>query len=664
MNTHPLFEQIRELAVKHPPTDSTWTSPSLQAALASDAKPASLLHDEHNHKFVRALWEALERRTLNDPEVRRLYLIAVKSESLAFIEWVRRASKRRGAKAYQEVADLLRASEWKNEESFIRVFDRIVFFNLTGDDQAPLVNYLLSWPDAFFLKLFSGEVSLDGNRIYQDYRWMVVFIERGQKLRLASLLEQIPFSNRKSLDSGAYTYLMAADAALFEPFVASAGASYLEAGHLRDAFETYQRLRQEHRESYADEMRETCLRILQSHDGDLQLEYAAEQLIPIAGKESIQPVLEWFNRPCFRGPGPWSLAPGGGRGSVLYYASAHLGPASFPLLEAALAKNDVELELECLECWTQFEHRESEGFIAERLGQIITDQELDEKHRLAAIQIGAVWNVPCLGRALLECLHDARRLVREAAARALGREGAKHLPLALEMLRSRKAPVRSVAVLLLELAAVPETCEEVMRAYHEEGNSGVADEMLLLLKTLSVGFSIELNESQESNTPLRSPKSLISRYKFSKVPTLQRSDGSIVSEFELHWLILSQWRRGRHAIASEAISILAGLDTAQADELAYHFGGNEAPHLDCPSWLKPLIALLCGPKTLDTSFLACSQDFWHRRVANALATVRILNAEDSEKAKALLEGYQKHYAWFSKLPWSGLDQGNLFESTF
>ncbi len=189
-------------------------------------------------------------------------------------------------------------------------------------------------------------------------------------------------------------------------------------------------------------------------------------------------------------------------------------------------------------------------------------------------------------------------------------------------------------------------------------------EMLLLLKTLSAGFGIELNESLRRLIPLRSPKPLISRYKFSKVPTLPRSDGSSISEFELHWLFLSQWRKGRHAIASEAQSILEGIDATHADMLAFHFVGHEPPYLSCPLWLKPLIARLCGPKTFGTSFLAYSQDFWRRRVGEALATVRILNAEGSEEANKRLAGYQKHYAWFARLPWPGLDQGNLFESTY
>lgn len=636
----------------------------LQAALASDAKPAPLLHDEHNHQFIRALGEVLERRTLTDPEVRRLYLVAIKSESLAVIDWMRRPSRRRGAKVYQEVADLLRASEWKNDELFVRVFDWIVFFHLTGGNHVPLVNYLLSWPDAHFLKLFSGEVSLDGNRAWQDYIWMVVFVEGDQKMRLAALLSQITPSKRESLDSGAYTYLMAKDAALFEPFAGSAGGSYLEGGHLRDAFETYRRLREEHRESYADEMRDTCLKILQSHDGYAQLSVAARELILIAGKDAIPPVLHWFNRPYFEGPEPWSMVPGGGRCSVLNTAAVHIGPASFTLLEASLAKNDTELELRCFEHWTQFEHRESEGFVADRLSQIITDQDQDEKHRLEAIRIGAVWNVPSLEVALLECLYDAKRFIREAAARALGREGSKYLPLALEMLRSRKTPVRSIAVILLELAATQEAWEEVMSAYHNEKNAGVADEMLLLLKTLSAGFGIVMNEPVGSKTPVRSPKPLIPRYKFSKAPKLQRSDGSSVSEFELHWLFLSQWRRGKDAIALEAESILTGVDAAHTDELAFHFVGHEPPYLSCPLWLKPLIALLCGPKTFGASFLAHSQDFSLRRVGEALATVRILNAVGSEEAKKRLAGYQKHYAWFTKLPWPGLDQGNLFESTY
>lgn len=606
----------------------------------------------------------LERRSLTDTEVRRLYLVSIKSESRTIINWMRRSSQRRGATVYQEVADLLRASEWNKDELFIPVFDWIVFFHLAGSNHAPLVSYLLSWPDSHFLKLFAGEVPLDGNRSWRDYLWMKVFIDGGQKERLASLLAQIPSSKRESLDSSAYTYLIAKDAIMFEPLVGSAGGAYLEGGHLRDAFETYRRLRGQERDSYANEMRETCLKILQSNDSDTQLMNAAEHLIPIAGKDSLLPVLNWFSRPYLDGPGPLTLAPGGGRGKVLYFATAHLGPESFPLLQATLAKNDIELELQYLECWTQYEHAESDGFVADRLEHIITDQEMDEKHRLEAIHIGAMWNVPCLERVFLECLNDAKRIIREAAARALGREGEKHLPLALKMLHSSKAPVRSIAVFLLELCAIPEAWEELTSAYHKEKNAVVADEMLLLLKTLSVGFGIALNDTLHKKTPLRSPKPLISRYKFSKVPMLLRLDGSYVSEFELHWLFLSQWRQGRHAIASETESILTGVDASHKDALAFHLVGDEPPHLNCPLWLKPLIARLCGPKTFDASFLSFSQDFWRRRVAYALATVRILNAVGSEEAKKRLAGHQKHHAWFAKLPWPGLDQGNLFESTY
>lgn len=645
---------------KHPPTDPAWTSSSLQSALTSDAKPASLLHDEHNYQFIRVLGEVLERRTLDDLEVRRLYLIAIKSRSCAVIDWLRSSSERRGTKAYQELADLMRATEWKSDELFIQVFDWIALHHLSSGDCVALGAYLLSWPDAFFLKLFAGEVPLEGGRVWRDYLWMKIFIEENQEVRLASLLAQISVLKRDSLDAG----LKDSDALLFRQVADFAGTYYRERGCLRDAFETYRRLREKHRESYADEMRETCLKILDSNDGDTQLAEAAEHLIPIAGKDSIPPVLKWCRRPYITGIGPITGAPGGGRGNVLCFATAHIGPDSLPLLEAALAKGDVELDLQCLNCWSQYEHLESEEFVADRLGTIIADQELDEELRLKAIDIGAAWKVFHLENVLLECLHDAKRPIREAAVRALGREGGKHLPLALEMLRSRKAPVRSLAVLLLELTATRGIWEDLTRACRDEKNSGIAEEMLVLMNTLSAGLSVSLDRGLVEQPVSKAPKPLISRYKFAKVPELLRLDGTRISELELHYLLLCQWRSGHNAIAPEAESVLKGLDVQRADELALHFVGEQPPYLNLPLWLKPLIAKLCGPQALETSFLKHSQDFWRRRVSDALATVRILNTEGSERAKELLAGYQKYYPWFSKLPWPGLDQGDLFESTY
>lgn len=660
----PLFESIQEVVKKHPPTDPVWSSESLRKAIAIDSSPLCIPENEKDHRFGCAVGELIRKRTLDNPEARRLFLIGIRCRSLTTLAWIREYSKHHGAQGYHEIGKALRAHGWKEDESFIQVFGWLLYFSLRDTDLPLLGAYLLSWPDAVFLSIFSGEINLTEHGGCLDSKWTSIFIDGGQSLRLASILDQIQPDKRNFLDSSAYTCLLAKEYQTFESHASNAGRAYLNKRHLRRAFELYEFLRKTRPNAYASEMHDTCIAILESADGDTQLMEAAKELIRISGVDSISPILCWFNRPPVSGPGPWTASLGGGKGLALFHATAHVGPDAFPLLESVLKKEDKELVIMCLRCWAQFSYPPTESYLAAQFAAFIADKHIDTKLRCEAIMIGAEWNVSSLESILLTSLHDENRMIREHAARALGRQGRKHLSLALEMLSSKKASSRSVAVLLLELAATPEIWDQLIEAFQQETNSGIADEMLILLRTLSCRFGIRLTDPLRAQHPTKSPKYLIKRFKFSKVPPMPRSDGDALSEFELHNLFLCQWRAGRNAVVEEIDVSISGLAPSERDALANHLMDFGTFSPNCPTWMMPMIARLCGPRTLEGGLHPYWWSFSRRRVADSLALIRVLNTEGSERAKSLLSLYKTEYPWLSQPPWPEFSQGDLFESSF
>lgn len=654
-----LFDAIQDLARTHSPLEETWSSLELRDILNGSAYPASFNFGSANWAFNKALYNELARRTLKDLEVRRLYFAAIQCRSIQVVGWLRKDFRRKGALGCLEIAELLREHTW-TEEQIILFFDWLLFFQDQSETNSHLSSYLLSWPDQHFLRLFSRELKSNTEYIIHDSLWMYLFINEGLNERLLSILSQIPPSARSHLTADACIYLISKDANRFTSFVESTGRAYLHEGYLRDAFETYEILREKRPSDYQDEMAATCLAILASDDGDTQLADAATTLLHIKNKDALQPVLQWSKRPFIPGPGPFTGAPGGGRGSALYYATAHVGPESFPLLESALAKRDIDLMLDCLRCWMQFEYPDTDEFVVSQLSEIVSNVGIDQKQRHEALEIGVEWNILLLEPLLLACLHDKHAAIRTMATRALGRMGDKHWTTALEMLRSRKATVRSTAILLLETLATPAHRDEVFQLCSQEKNSNQITLWETLLSTLESGSSLPPNAPPSPNASTASPKPLFRGYKYKKVPPLHRTDGTAVTEFDLHRLFLCQWRSGRQRLAAEAETMLMDIDAAELDSVAHYLWS----WFHLPPWLLPLIAHMSGDQSLSCFNLAHSQQFTHRRVSEALSIVKTLNTIGGKTAQERLAGYQKCYPWFARLPWPGLDSGDLFKATY